>query len=350
MIPADRPLKGTPYAVLDYETTGIDARTCWPVQAAVVHGVLGEDEPPTVALQTLVCPPEDVEIPEEAARIHGKRRPDLVGAPSVQEATPAILDALKGRLLVCFNLPYDWQVLATSCARSDLRDLPPFVGLDPLVWARRASDKFSNKLTQVADRYGIDLSNAHDAGADAMGTALVMRPLLRDYLLVLRKDWGEETWRKRRPLAVGSFLDVQREVALVGEAQMSRWFKSKGKPWADHPWHELTHTSLPMDLRPREATPGRCKSCGAATIECEAPDGRIIPLDPDTFEGVVVSTPRDLRGVPSEVLRLEDGSVARVHFFDVGHELQPGDREVKGRTSHWFTCPNRARTSGRRSA
>lgn len=348
MIPGtlDRPLKGTPYAVLDFETTGVDPRECWPLQWAVVHGVLGEDEPaPVVYGHGLIAPPAEVVIPEEAARIHGIRRSDLTGAPSLEDALPAILDALDGRMLIAYNLPYDFQVLATACERTD-RVPPAFTGLDPLVWARKVSDSFSkNKLSDLATRYKLEAGAAHDARGDVMTTARLLRPLLRDFLVSVKRTLGEEVWRSRTPAqSLRSFCEVQAEVARVGEAAMSRWFKSKGKPWADHPWHELTGVPTPMDIRPASQRPpiqvaAKCKRCGAELHSGQRANGSVVPLEMEAIEGVRLHDNAALPGHRFELLHLESGEPAQVHVVPADHPLRPGDQWVRGWRNHWWHCP-----------
>ncbi|MFM2162533.1 MAG: hypothetical protein RLZZ383_2045 [Pseudomonadota bacterium] len=175
---SERALRGAPVAVLDFETTGPDPETAIPVQIAVVHCALGDDEP-SVVYRTLVQP--GVPIPAGASAVHHIFDADVADAPTWPEVLPGLLAALQGRVLAAYNLPYDWTILARGVRDAGYApEALPFGTLDPLVWAQVVQKyKAGKKLVDVAGRYGIPV-DAHDAAGDALATALVMPRLLHD--------------------------------------------------------------------------------------------------------------------------------------------------------------------------
>lgn len=232
-----RPLRGCPIAVLDFETTSVDAWTCEPVQVAIVHADLGDSEP-RVAFQSLIRPP--CLIPEEATAIHGITDAAVCDAPSMAEALPDLLAALESRALVAFNLPYDWRIL------SRFADVP-FGSLCGYVLAR-AIDKYERgkRLVDVASRRGLDFS-AHDAGGDALVTARLLPLLLRE--LGRGKERTDRYGRVRRDgpwclpedlRSVSALWDWTCTAGVEQEADLAAYLATQGKSMDSMPWHELT--------------------------------------------------------------------------------------------------------------
>lgn len=187
---SDLRLWGAPLAVLDFETTwegagGLDDPGQHPVQVAVVHWELGSRAEPRVALDELIRPP--VRIRPEATAVHGLRDEDVSSAPEWGEVGERVLRALSGRVLVAYNLPFDWTVYDSATRRYGPEAHAfagfPFAGLDPLVWSRSlpaAGRSTGHSLRDVARRRGIPTRGLHRAAADALLTARVSVPLLRD--------------------------------------------------------------------------------------------------------------------------------------------------------------------------
>jgi DNA polymerase-3 subunit epsilon len=173
-------------AVFDLETTGIDVDTCRIVTAHV--GVIGADGEAIERREWLVDP--GVEIPTAASLIHGvtteRARLEGQSAPSaVAEIIRALADAAtRGLPIVAYNAAYDLTVLAREAERYGHDSLPgPGPIIDPLV-IDKAIDRYrrgKRTLTAAAAHYGVDLPNAHDAGADAVAAGRVAQAIARAY-------------------------------------------------------------------------------------------------------------------------------------------------------------------------
>src|SRR4051812_46908083 len=120
----------------DTETTGIDTETARIVSLALLRvrpdGSVDEER----SLVTLVNP--GVEVPEEAARVHGLRAEQLAGAPDPEEAVAWLAVAMRaaeeeGLPMVVFNSTYDVPLAHAEVRRCGSPVvLPRLRVLDPL--------------------------------------------------------------------------------------------------------------------------------------------------------------------------------------------------------------------------
>ncbi|QEO15969.1 3'-5' exonuclease [Agromyces intestinalis] len=173
-------------AVFDLETTGIDVDVCRIVTAHV--GVIGPDGDVLEQRRWLVDP--GVEIPTAATLIHGisterARAEGAAAVVAVAEIIAALADvAARGLPIVAYNAAYDLTVLAREAERyghAPLAGPPPIV--DPLV-IDKAVDRYrrgKRTLTAAAAHYGVELVDAHDAGADAVAAGRVAQAIARAY-------------------------------------------------------------------------------------------------------------------------------------------------------------------------
>jgi len=168
---ADRQLLG-----FDLETTSADPRTARIVTAAIVPAG-GQ------ALTWLADP--GVPIPAEATAIHGitTARARAEGAPAREVAWEVrwALERLwsEGGVVVAYNASYDLTLLAAELRRHGLPPLPLGPVLDPLVLWRHAERYRRGKKTlgDAVERFGITLTDAHSALADAQAAVEVTRAL-----------------------------------------------------------------------------------------------------------------------------------------------------------------------------
>ena len=174
-------------AVFDLETTGLDLATARIVTACVVvideHGQIASEE-----LEWLANP--GVPIPEQASNVHGVT--DEIAASQgrpAQEVVSEILETLRGYFaegipVVAYNAPYDFTILKAEALRYSLNPLEsPKPVMDPLVLDKTFDKYRSGKrnLEVVAQLYGVSLSDAHNATADAVAAGRVLQSLARKY-------------------------------------------------------------------------------------------------------------------------------------------------------------------------
>lgn len=170
--------------VFDLETTGVDVETARIVTAHV--GVIDAAGAVVQRLDWIVDP--GVEIPVQAVAVHGvsteRARADGQFAPTAIAEIIAGLRAIltAGIPVVAYNAPYDFTVLDREAARYGIAALEsPAPIVDPLI-IDKAVDKYrkgKRTLEVTAGFYGVDLSNAHDAGADAIAAGRVAQAIAR---------------------------------------------------------------------------------------------------------------------------------------------------------------------------
>lgn len=169
-------------AVFDLETTGIDVERARIVTANV--GVLDASGKCIERWDWLADP--GVEIPAGASAVHGvsTHRARTEGRPAadvVREIVETLRSLLeRGLPLTIYNAPYDLTLLNREALRHGIRPLEnPLPVIDPLV-IDKAVDRYrrgKRTLEFAAAHYGVSLTDAHDAGADAIAAGRVAQAL-----------------------------------------------------------------------------------------------------------------------------------------------------------------------------
>ncbi|KAF4410606.1 3'-5' exonuclease [Streptomyces lycii] len=167
----------------DLETTGTDIENDRIVTAALAH--LEPDGRTATARSWLIDP--GVPIPDEAAAIHGistarAREQGMPAAAGVAAVVEAVAEVLRsGRPLAVMNARYDLSLLDRECRRHGIAPLSARLGrspgpvVDPLVLDKHCDRyrKGKRTLQALCEHYGVPLTGAHDAGADALAAAQV---------------------------------------------------------------------------------------------------------------------------------------------------------------------------------
>src|SRR5690606_22490016 len=127
-----------------------------------------------------------IEIPDGAVAVHGittdraraEGRPASAVVAEIAQ-TLRVLFAL-GTPVAVYNAPYDLTLLDRECRRHGLEPIDrPSPVIDPLV-IDKALDRYrkgKRTLEAAAQRYGVALTEAHDAGADAIAAGHVARAI-----------------------------------------------------------------------------------------------------------------------------------------------------------------------------
>ncbi len=199
-----------PFAVIDFETTGLD-----PDHDRILEvGIVCFDGGAVTKSHGYLVDP-GIPVPEEARAIHGIRDEDLRDAPRIEQLMPTLIEALDGRLPVAYNAGFDRRFLHAEAARLPhivRAPLPPALlsdvhWIDPLVWVRELQkEEKSKKLVDVCARMGIALEDAHRAAADAEATGKV--------LLALAPEM---------PRRYGELIRIQGRYAAQQDAEAAAW-------------------------------------------------------------------------------------------------------------------------------
>jgi DNA polymerase III subunit epsilon len=203
-------------AVFDLETTGLDLREARVVTACALEldasgEIVGENS------EWLANP--GIEIPEAAARVHGITteiaRSKGADAKKVVSEIVAKLNSFfqAGIPVVAYNAPYDFTILHFEALRHGIEPLSdPQPIIDPLVMDKFVDTYRPGKRTlQVAaSTYGVTLSDAHNATADAVAAGRVAQAIARKFsdklpqdLLELHK--AQQTWSEKQDASYEEF-------------------------------------------------------------------------------------------------------------------------------------------------
>ncbi|MFJ8042680.1 exonuclease domain-containing protein [Kitasatospora sp. NPDC096147] len=219
-----------PLVGFDLETTGTDPASSRIVTAALVDTFGGR---PERVLNWLLDP--GVPVPADATAIHGitdeqARRDGRPAVLAVEEIAHALCERLAaGRPVVAFNAPFDLSLLDAELARYGRPSLAARLGgevrpvIDALV-VDRAVDRYrrgSRTLQNVCEVYGVELTDAHEAGSDALAAVRVAVAL------------GE-----RYPAEVGGLTPDQLHTRQIGwhrtwAADLQSWLRREKDPTAE---------------------------------------------------------------------------------------------------------------------
>ncbi len=209
--PGETALRGAKLVCIDTETTGRDPEVDRIVEIACVvwHG-----SDVVERKSWLVNPGRP--IPQEAAEVHGIKDDDVKDAPSFAQVISEVLEFAQGAVPVAYNAEYDRKVLQAEIARENVALIKPppclrkgVEWIDPLVWARELQkSERSRSLSEVCERLGIALENAHRAVHDAEATLRVLSAFMAD---------------ARVPQTYAAFMHEQRRLYRLFEADRPMW-------------------------------------------------------------------------------------------------------------------------------
>jgi DNA polymerase III subunit epsilon len=197
--------KDLPLAVIDVETTGLDAATDRIIEIAIIRFEHGE----VVERYTQLVDPE-CELPQETTRITGISASDLEGAPPFSDIAGEVHRRIQDVGVVAYNLSFDRKFVTQALERVGLGWPDDAPCLDPLVFARQFFKNAPRKnLSAISNLLGIPLEEAHRAAHDAEVAGRVLfafeerLPEELDDLLVVQSQWEtqharemKKTWKK----------------------------------------------------------------------------------------------------------------------------------------------------------
>ena len=206
---------GKNIAVFDLETTGLDLREARIVTACAVEldasgNIVGRD------LEWLADP--GIEIPEVAASVHGvtteiAREKGRPAADVVAEIVATLRGYFeRGIPVVAYNAPYDFTILFHEAVRHGLEPIEnPRPVIDPLVLDKHFDRYRSGKrrLENAAIQYGVSLTDAHNATADAVAAGRVAQAIFAKYPMpqdVNELHDAQVLWSKEQDISFAEFM------------------------------------------------------------------------------------------------------------------------------------------------
>jgi DNA polymerase-3 subunit epsilon len=184
-------LDGHRVLAFDLETTGISTNNDRIVQVALI----GADADGNPIHHDVIVNPQRP-IPREASRVHGIYDQDVRGKPIFKECASELSELMEGAVIVGHNArKFDMPLLQNEFYRCGVTPPRPLVVLDTLEAVRRLKIPRPHNLGAQCARHGIDLSNAHNAAADAAACLLLLWKVMRDHPSSFRRSLQEiEEW------------------------------------------------------------------------------------------------------------------------------------------------------------
>jgi len=326
--------------VFDLETTGVDVDTSRIVSACIA--ILDLDGSVVARWDWLADPV--IEIPEGASAVHGittdrARREGRTSAHVIAEIaqTLRVFEELRMPLVV-YNAPYDLSLLDRECRRQGIPPLTsPSLVIDPLV-----IDKFVDRyrkgkrtLEVTAERYGVALDDAHDAGSDAIAAGRVALALARAYpeelgMSVVELHSRQAQWYEEQALSFQNYIrSVKGDESYVAD---TGW-----------PVRESEHPQSFVDTQPIPAPSPRASlllglsvgaGAGAQSAYALAPPpsgARVASAQPEAAPAT--RRPTVLR-VAAGIITDTEGRTLLVrkagttHFMQAGGKIEPGESAV----------------------
>lgn len=166
-----------------FSFVGFDVETANPnwgsiCQIGLVKVIDGEE---VDRVSWLCCPPHDIAHFEPGnVAVHGINAEDVADQPGVSEFVPRMVEFVGDLPLVAHNAYFDASALRDACVRTGT-EVPQMLFACTLAQARATKlDVVNHRLPTLAQRFGVELANHHDACEDAAACAGVMVGLARE--------------------------------------------------------------------------------------------------------------------------------------------------------------------------
>jgi len=215
-----RPWRAASFAVVDLETTGLDARRHEIISWAVIH-VDGGRIPAGATHSGLVRPQR---MPEEGSIVvHGILPADIAAAPAPETAFDLLLDAVAGRVVVAHAAWFEKAFLSRAAARRGVRWRSPMIDTSVIGrWWLFERDGYLPRAISLASltrALRLPAHRPHHAIGDALTTAQAFLAIATHLDAI-------------RPQTAGSLIDAKARVAEIRRMEPPEGYP---KPWAREP-------------------------------------------------------------------------------------------------------------------
>lgn len=156
------------YTVIDLETTGLNPREDFIIEAA---GIKVRDTKPAGVFSTLVKAP--VKVEQEIEELTGINGDMLITAPSFEHIAKELWDFIGDDLLVGHSVGFDVEFLTEYYKRFDGRALVNEYTDTFMISKKLLPELMHHRLVDLAAYYKLNTDNAHRALADCQMTHMV---------------------------------------------------------------------------------------------------------------------------------------------------------------------------------
>ena len=177
---APNTMRNVSFAVVDFETTGLNPETDRIVQLAAII-VNGEGDI-VDSFDTIVKPENPAEYQHGAEHIHGITAEQVSSGMPLREALEQLWAINDGRIFTAHNAPFDLGFLHAESERVGIEGSVEF-HIDTLELSRRTTGTDTTRrhnLFALCEHYGIERDKVHDARSDATATAQLLMHLIKE--------------------------------------------------------------------------------------------------------------------------------------------------------------------------
>lgn len=257
----DSPIKETPIAIIDFETTGLAPGPDRIVEVSVVRANPGEN--PRLTFDTLVDPQRQM----AATEIHGITDRDVEDAPQFSEIGGDFVRAISGCVVASYNVYFDIGFLRYELLRMGVHAEPPHICL---MYMRPLLDLGKRcSLSEACFLSGIPIEAAHQASEDAMASAQLwmkyqdafdIQHLIKFQELAEKKTYKFLQSLQQDPLEALAVAGIppsgrrkSRATTRAGAAPAERWDPQASAQDAIHRyWSEFTSVLTDLDVSSEE--------------------------------------------------------------------------------------------------
>ena len=173
-------MRNVSFAVVDFETTGLNPETDRIVQLAAII-VNGEGDI-IDSFDTIVKPESPTEYQHGAEHIHGISIEQVSGGMPLREALEQLWSINAGHVFTAHNAAFDLGFLHAESERVGIKGQVE-VHIDTLELSRRTTGTDTTRrhnLFALCEHYGIERDQVHDAKSDATATAQLLMHLIKE--------------------------------------------------------------------------------------------------------------------------------------------------------------------------
>ena len=177
---AKETMRNVTFAVVDFETTGLNPETDRIVQLAAV--IVNGDGEIIDSFDTIVKPESPAEYQHGAEHIHGISAEQVSNGMPLHTALEKLWDISTGNVFTAHNAPFDLGFLHAESKRVGLNGSIE-AHIDTLELSRRISGADNSRrhnLFALCEHYGIERDKVHDAKSDATATAQLLMHLIKE--------------------------------------------------------------------------------------------------------------------------------------------------------------------------
>lgn len=173
-------MRNVSFAVVDFETTGLNPETDRIVQLAAV--IVNGEGHIVDSFDTIVKPESPAEYQHGAEHIHGISAEQVSSGMPLRQALEQLWSISAGNVFTAHNASFDLGFLYAESERVGIEGQVE-IHIDTLELSRRTAGTDTTRrhnLFALCEHYGIERDQVHDAKSDATATAQLLMHLIKE--------------------------------------------------------------------------------------------------------------------------------------------------------------------------